>query len=124
MYHTWGAHTYQKGLNAVLALLYKDTNKRTTTLDEYKQVVRDYFILVDSKYKSGHHYITPITKSRQHAGWIVDFSDKLLWLNGQKLTKINDKSFLFTTYGSSNKALEAAISNRDTIFLLTFKRIF
>lgn len=45
----------------------------------------------------------------------MDFSDKLLWLNGQKLTKINNKSFLFTTYGSSNKALEAAISYRDTI---------
>lgn len=70
-----------------------------------KQVVRDYFILVDSKYKSGHLYITPITKSRQDAGWIVDFYDKLLWLNGKKLTKINNKSFLFTTYGSSNKAL-------------------
>nr|YP_009072352.1 hypothetical protein SBORM_0043 [Sclerotinia borealis]AHX83011.1 hypothetical protein SBORM_0043 [Sclerotinia borealis] len=115
MYHTAGAQTYQMGLNAVLALLYKDINKRTTTLDEYKQVVGDYFKLVDSKYKSGHQHITPITKSRQHAGWIVDFSDKLLWLNGQKLSKINNKSFLFTTCGSDHKALEAAISYRDSI---------
>lgn len=68
MYHTAGAQTYQMGLNAVLALLYKDINKRTTTLDEYKQVVGDYFKLVDSKYKSGHQHITSITKSRQHAG--------------------------------------------------------
>ena len=67
MYHTVGAHTEGQLRKAVLALLYKDTNKRTTTQDEYKQVVRDYFILVDSKYKSGHLYITPITKSRQHA---------------------------------------------------------
>lgn len=122
MYHTAGAHTYPEGLNAVLALLYKDSNKRTTTLAEYKQVVRDYFILVDSKYKSGHQYITPITKSRQHAGWIVDFSDKLLWLNGQKLTKIN-KSFLFTTYGLDNKALEAAIFYRDSILHSHLKEI-
>jgi len=98
-----------------LDLLYKYPNKRTKTLDEYKELVKIYFQLVDSNYKSGFQYVTPITKSRQHAGWIVDFSDKLLWLNGKKLTKINNKSFLFSTYGSDSKALEAAIYYRDSV---------
>lgn len=114
-YHIAGAHTYQKGLNAILDLLYKDPNNRTKTLEEWKEVVKNYFQHVDSNYQSGFQFITPVTKSKQYAGWIVNFSEKLVGVNGQKLSKIKNKSFLFSTYGSDSKALEAALNYRDSV---------
>ena len=114
-YHIAGAHTYLNGLNAVVDLLYKDPNNRTKTLEEWKEVVKNYFSHVDSKYQSGFQFITPITKSKQHVGWIVSLSDKLVEVNGQKLSKIKNKSFLFSTYGSDSKALEAASHYRDSV---------
>lgn len=115
-YHTAGAHTYRKGLNAVVELLYKDpNNRRKKTLEEWKEVVKNSFQNVDSNYQSGYQFITPITKCKQHAGWIVNFSEKLVWEDGNKLQKMNNKSFLFTTYGYESKALEAAIHYRDSV---------
>ncbi len=122
-YHIAGAHTYLKGLYAVLDLLYKDPNNRTKTLGEWKEVVKNYFQHVDSNYQSGFQFITPITKSKQHVGWIVNFSDKLVGVNGQKLSKIKNKSCLFTTYGSYSKALEAAIHYRDSVLDLHLKEL-
>lgn len=114
-YHNAGAHTYLKGLNAVLDLLYKDPNNRTKTLYEWKEIIKIHFLNVDSHYQSGSLFITPITKGKQHAGWIVSFSEKLVCVNGKKLSKVHNKSFLFSTYGSVSKAKEAAISYRDSV---------
>ena len=122
-YHIAGAHTYLKGLNAVLDLIYKDPNNRTKTLEQWKEVVANYFQRVDSNYQSGFQFITPITKNKQHAGWIVSFSEKLVGVNGQKLSKIKNKSFLFSTYGSDGQALDAAINYRDSVLDLHLKEL-
>lgn len=124
-YHTVGAHTYPKGLNAIFDLLYKDPNNRDRTLYEWKEIMKNYFHYLDSKYKSGFQFITPITKGKKHSGWIVVFSEKLVTVDGQKLINKN-KSFFFSTYGDSvtdSKALKAAIQYRDSVLDLHLKEL-
>lgn len=111
-YYTLGTHTYLKGLNAVFDLLYKDPNNRIKTLEEWKNIIKEYFHYVDSKYKSNFQFITPITKNKKYVGWIVDFSDKLKTVDGQKL---KNQTFFFSTFTSESKALEAAIKYRDSV---------
>ena len=121
-YHTAGAQTYLKGLNAVLDLLYKDPNNRIKTLEEWKIFNKEYFNSVESKYKSNFQFITPITKSKKYVGWIVIFSEKLTTVHGQKLT-LKNKSFFFSSFTSESKALEAAIQYRDSVLFSHLKEL-
>lgn len=111
-YHSAGLQTYKKGLIAMLNILYKDPNNRTRSFSEWEKLIEDYFNNANKKYVSGYRFVSPIFKNDKQAGWLVRFSLKLVRVDGQK---VNNKSFLFSTYDTEIKALEAAIKYRDSV---------
>ena len=117
-YHSAGFYTYKKGLLAILNLLYQDSNKRNKTLEEWQKLAEDHFVYLNEKYNSGHQFISTVTKLNKPAGWRVNFSDKLVYLDGKNLKM---KSFLYTTYGSEAKALKYALEYRDSVLEDHFK---
>jgi hypothetical protein len=117
-YHSAGFCTYPKGLVAVLNLLYQDPNSRSKTLDEWIKLAENHFIYLNAKYKSGHQFISTVSKLKKPAGCAVIFSNKLVTLDGKNL---KGKSFLFTTYGSEARALKSALEYRDSILESHFK---
>lgn len=118
IYHSAGLYTYQKGLIAILNLLYQDNNKRNKTLEEWVKLVESHLVYLNTKYKSGHQFINSVTKLNEQIGWRVNFSDKLLTVEGKALKM---KSFLFSTYGSKENALKVALEYRDSILESHFK---
>lgn len=107
-------HTYREGVIALLEIIYKYPNKRDKSLEEWVLIVNAYFDKLDAGLVSGHQLIQ-VLKGRgdladQQIAWRVSFPDIL------KLDpKPSLKSFQFSTYGSKEKALQAAVSYRNLV---------
>lgn len=107
-----GVHTYRKGVVALLGILYKHPNNREKLIEIWISLANLYFDKLEGELISGHHLIQP-QKGRgdlanEIIGWRVVFPTK--FKEGQLI-----KYFQFSTYGSKEKALQAAVSYRDTI---------
>lgn len=121
-YHSAGVQTFKSGLIALLNVLYKYPNDREKSLDEWVSLANDYFKNVEEGYISGNHLIQPLkgrgAKANEFIAWRAVFPEKV---NSYKNLPI--KQFSFSTYGSSSKALEAAIEYRDQVLESILKEL-
>ncbi len=107
-----GAHLTRWGLNLIIDICYSFYNKRSDSKEYWLNNIAKYFAGKDAKCISGHQMIEPARGRGITAGeiiaWRVVIPDSLT-------LKLPNKVFSIAKYGSSEDALLAAISYRDSV---------
>jgi hypothetical protein len=112
--HSAGIHTYREGTIALLETMYKYPNKRDKSLDEWVKLANEYFDKLEAGILSGYQLIQSQTGrgdlANEQIAWKVVFPEKL-----KIQPKLSLKYFHFSTYGTKEKALQAAVSYRNSV---------
>lgn len=110
--HSAGAHTYRKGLIAILTLVLNYDHGRIKSLEEWIIIANSYFNKLEAECTSGYQFIQPVNGrgdlASQQIAWRVVLSNKII-------PKHPIKQFSFSSYNSTEQALVAALSYRDYI---------
>jgi len=112
-YHAAGLHMHRKGIISLLNLLYKYPHGRTKTLDEWVNISTEYLDNLEANNISGHQFIYTQKGRGEQANeiisWRVDLPVKL-----EDKSSLPSKHFQFSTHGSRESALQAALAYRDS----------
>ena len=104
-----GGHHNYFGLKALIDKIYMVKNKRVTEKEVWLERLSIRAQALSSRSKYGEYYISPVyTSDKKIRGWQVRFPVSL------KLTKIK-KSFMFSTCGGQDRALQLAVEYRNKI---------
>lgn len=112
-YRAAGLHTHRKGINLLLNLLYKYPNGRTKTLDEWVNISTEYFDDLEANNISGHQFIYTQKGRGEQANEIISWRVDLP-VKSEDKSLLSSKYFQFSTFGSRESALQAALAYRDS----------